>query len=343
MTNSLTPSGTGLVEAATMMEALLTGDESPATQTLRPADAAEQDSEVSTTEPLAEDSEDETLTEDAEQATEDSAEEEEAAADAEDAEEGDSKKEIQLVTVKIDGKEEQIPLEEAIRGYQRQADYSRNMNKLSQEYKTLESELAEVKTERAQYAELLTALESQLAQAGEQEPDWERLYAENPLEYVRQKDLWRDRRERMDAIAVEKQRLAELHAREQAETIASIVANSKAKLVEAIPDWKDQKRWEQDRTAIREYGMKLGFSEEELAQAYDHRAVVALYKAMKYDSIMAKRPQPQQKANAPKVAGAGTPASAPASKTKTAVNSAKQRLAKSGRLGDAAALFEKLI
>lgn len=341
MTNSLTPSGTGFAEAATKFEALLAGSD-PATQTPK-AEAAPKDSEVFTTEPLAEDSEDETLNESAEQADEDSAEEEEATADVEDGEEDDSKPEIQLVTVKIDGKEEQIPLEEAIRGYQRHADYSRSMNQVSQEKKALEAELAEIQTERAQYAELLTALESQLAQSVDQEPDWERLYSENPLEYVRQKDLWRDRRERIEAINAEKHRLGELHAREQAETIANVISQSKAELEKAVPEWKDQKRWDQDRAAIREYGNKLGFSDEELSQAYDSRAVLALYKSMKYDALMAKRPQPQQKSNAPKVAGGGTPANAPPTRTKTAVSGAKQRLAKTGKLGDAAFLFEKLL
>ena len=60
MTNSLTPSGTGFAEAATKFEALLAGND-PATQTPK-AEAAPRDSEVLTTEPLAEDSEDETLT-----------------------------------------------------------------------------------------------------------------------------------------------------------------------------------------------------------------------------------------------------------------------------------------
>lgn len=342
MTNSLTPSGTGFSEAATKMEALLAGD-TPATQTPQLADEAELDSEVSTAEPLAEDSEDETLPEAADEADADGAEEEEAAADAEDAEEGDSNKEIQLVTVKIDGKEEQIPLEEAIRGYQRHADYSRNMNQLHQEKQALESELSEVKTERAQYAELLTALQNQLSTGTEQEPDWDSLYRENPLEYVRQKDLWRDRKERLEAVSAEQQRLAQIQAAEQQQAIAQIVQQSSAKLIEAMPEWKDQKRWEQDRKAIREYGQKIGFSEQELAQAYDHRAVVALYKAMKYDSIMAKRPQPQQKANAPKVAGAGNPANAAPSKPKAEIKNAKQRLAQTGKLDAAASLFEKLI
>ena len=134
MTNSLTPSGTGFAEAATKFEALLAGDE-PATQTLNSVKAPK-DSEVLTTEPLAEDSEDETLTESSEQEEDDSANEEEATADVEDAEEDDSEPEIQLVTVKIDGKEEQIPLEEAIRGYQRHADYSRNMNQVAQREKS---------------------------------------------------------------------------------------------------------------------------------------------------------------------------------------------------------------
>jgi len=341
MTNSLTPSGTGFAEAATKFEALLAGND-PVTQTPK-AEAAPRDSEVLTTEPLAEDSEDETLTETADEAVDDSADEEEATADVEDGEEDDSKPEIQLVTVKIDGKEEQIPLEEAIRGYQRHADYSRSMNQVSQEKKALEAELTEIKTERAQYAELLTALESQLAQSVDQEPDWERLYSENPLEYVRQKDLWRDRRERIEAINAEKHRLGELHAREQAETIANVVSQSKAELQKAVPEWKDKKRWEQDRAAIREYGNKLGFSDEELAQAYDHRAVLALYKSMKYDALMAKRPQPQQKSNAPKVVGGGNSSNAPPTKTKSAVSGAKQRLAKTGKLGDAAFLFEKLL
>lgn len=341
MTNSLTPSGTGFVEAAAKFEALLAGDE-PATQTLKTNGAAK-DSEVFTTEPLAEDSEDETLTETADEAADDSANEEEATADVEDAEEGDSKPEIQLVTVKIDGKEEQIPLEEAIRGYQRHADYSRSMNQVSQERKALEAEITEIKTERAQYAELLNALESQLAQTVNQEPDWERLYSENPLEYVRQKDLWRDRRERIEAINAEKQRLGEIHASEHAEAIANVISQSKAELHKAVPEWKDQKRWEQDRAAIREYGNKLGFSDEELAQAYDHRAVLALYKSMKYDALMQKRPQPQQKSNAPKVVGGGNSSNAPPTRTKSAISNAKQRLAKTGSLGEAAFLFEKLL
>lgn len=342
MTNSLTPSGTGIVDAANQIEAILAGNEKPVNQTPAPEKAAIVEDSDSDSEPLeATETEDETPPEDSQEETE-GAEDEEAAADAEESDE-ETSDEIQLVTVKINGKEEQIPLEEAIKGYQRHADYSRKMNEVSESRKTLEAELAEVQTERAQYAQLLEALSSQLTQGTEREPDWEALYNENPLEYVRQKDLWRDRKERLEAVSAEQQRLNQIQAAEQQAAIQALVQENRAKLLQAIPEWKDSKRWEQDRTAIRAYGNKLGFTDEEIAQAYDHRAIVALYKAMKYDSIMAKRPQPSQKSNAPKVASAGTPANAPPTKTKSAVTNAKQRLAKSGRLSDAASLFEKLI
>lgn len=342
MTNSVNPSGAGLVEAATKFEALLAGDNSPTTQTTEPADAAIVEDSDSNTEPLnAQSSEDETPPE-ASNEEADGAEEDEGAANAEDSEES-QEPEVQLVTVKIDGKEEQIPLEEAIKGYQRHADYSRKMAEVKQGRESLQAELAEVKQERAQYAELLNALSAQLAQQTEQEPNWEELYQSNPLEYVRQKDLWRDRQERLAAASQEQQRLAALQAQEQQALIASTIQESQQKLVEAVPEWKDQKRWEQDRKAIREFGNKLGFSDEELSQAYDHRAVLALYKAMKYDAIMANKPLPNKKGTAPKVASAGSQANLPPTKPKKEIFSAKQRLAKSGRLGDAAALFEKLI
>lgn len=341
MTNSLTPSGTGIVDAANQIEAILAGGQ-PETQTPVSKKAAIVEDSDSNSEPLeATETEDETPPEDSQEDTE-GAEDEEAAADVEESDE-ETSEEIQFVTVKIDGKEEQIPLEEAIKGYQRHADYSRKMNEVSQSQKSLEAELAEIQTERAQYAQLLQALSSQLQQGTEREPDWEALYNENPLEYVRQKDLWRDRRERMEAVAAEQNRLAQMQAMEQQAAIQNAVKESRAKLLEAVPEWKDSKKWEQDRAAIRAYGNKLGFSDEEIAQAYDHRAIVALYKAMKYDNIMAKRPQPQQKANAPKVASAGTSANLPPTKAKSAITNAKQRLAKSGRLNDAALLFEKLI
>lgn len=327
MTETSNPEqGTGLMGAASAFEAFLAGEadnQTPQEQVEAPQDAPADDDQ---TEALSADAElDETPPEDADdEADDEGADDVEAAADDEDDETDES--ETKLVTVKIDGKEEQVDLEEVIAGYQRTADYTRKTQALSQERAAFQQEAEAVQQEREQYAELLTALAGQLQTMQSQEPDWDKLYSEDPLEYVRQKDIWRDNQERLRATQMEQQRLQDMAQQEQAKQIQQIVAQSREKMVEAIPAWRDKAKWDADRSALREYGKTaLGFSEQELDQAYDHRAVVALYKAMKYDQMMAKRPTKAQPSG-PKVAKAGSSTQAP--KTRSQVTRAKQRLAK---------------
>lgn len=264
--------------------------------------------------------------------------EEEIAADDDEGSES-AEPEVQLVTVTINGKTEQIPLEEAVKGYQRQADYSRKTQALADERRTLESEKQAVLEERSQYAQLLNALQVQLQNAQPQEPDWQKLYETDPMEWVRQREIWRERQEKLAAAQYEAQRVQALTVQEQQAQLAKIVQEGRQKLVEMVPAWKDAKKWEADRAGLLDYGQQLGFTPEELNAAYDPRAVVALYKAMQYDALMAKRPQ----AVPPKVktAPAGSASSAP--RPQSDATKAKQRLAKTGKVADAAALFENFI
>lgn len=323
---------TGLTGAAQSFEAMLAGGNSDLNAPEykeAPTEAPAQEAEAFE----GEVNEDETADAQAEVASED-----EPAAEDEDTD--GSQPEVQLVTVTINGKTAQIPLDEAVKGYQRQADYSRKTSALSEERKAFEAERQTVTQERAQYAQLLTALQQQVQANLQQEPDWQRLYDTDPLEYVRQKDVWRERQDKLAAAQFESQRLTALQAQEQNNYLAKLVQENRAKLTEAIPAWKDSKKWEADRPKLLEYGQKLGFTAEELGQTYDSRAVVALYKAMQFDALNANRPQPVTN-KGPKTASAGSASTAP--KSASDVTKAKQRLAQTGRLGDAASLFEAFL
>ena len=323
---------TGLTGAAQSFEAMLAGGNSDLNAPEykeAPTEAPAQEAEAFE----GEVNEDETADAQAEVASED-----EPAAEDEDTD--GSQPEVQLVTVTINGKTEQIPLDEAVKGYQRQADYSRKTSALSEERKAFEAERQTVTQERAQYAQLLTALQQQVQANLQQEPDWQRLYDTDPLEYVRQKDVWRERQDKLAAAQFESQRLTALQAQEQNNYLAKLVQENRAKLTEAIPAWKDSKKWETDRPKLLEYGQKLGFTAEELGQTYDSRAVVALYKAMQFDALNANRPQPVTN-KGPKTASAGSASTAP--KSASDVTKAKQRLAQTGRIGDAASLFEAFL
>lgn len=325
--------GTGLDTAAKAIEAILAGNSSDNQEPKKPDEAEVSSDELET---LADDAEEETPTaEDAEDAEAEEAEPEE--------EEGEAEEEElpKVVTVKIDGKAMEVPLDEVVAGYQRQADYSRKTQALAEERKALEQEKAQVQTERVQYAQVLSALQAQLSQQMEQQPDWDRLYAEDPIEWVRQREVWREKQEKLAAARIEQARLAEQQTVEQQQMLSQHLQSERNRLIEAIPTWKDAKVWERDRQQLREYGRKFGFTDEELSQAYDHRAVVALYKSMKYDALMAARktvrPDPAPPAQTPRKSAAVSP------RPVSDVTRAKQRLAKTGSVRDAAAVFEKLI
>ena len=245
-----------------------------------------------------------------------------------------------LVTVKIDGKEQQLPLSEVTAGYQRQQDYTRKTQEVAERRREMESEAEAVFQERQQYSQLLEALSSQLENQMQQEPDWDAIYQQNPAAYVREKSRWDDMKERRQAAQAEMQRVSRLNAEQNQQQMMQRLGSERERMLEAVPEWKDDKKFDSGRKQIREYGKSLGFSDEELSQVFDHRAVVALWKAAQYDSLTRNRPEAQRNAG-PKPAKAGS-AHSGASQA-SSYKKARMRLAKSGSLDDAAALMRTLI
>lgn len=318
-------------EAATMFETLLS---EPSETEEGLADVTAETAEQAETTAPEDEAAQETPSEDEEVAAED-----EGTADAEETEEKPDQG-PQLVTVKVNGKTEQLPIDEVAKGYQRQADYSQKTADLADQRRAFEADRQKVQEERAQYAQLLSSLSDQLKKA-EAEPDWQTLYDTNPLEYVRQKDLFRERQDRAAAAQYETQRLQQVQASEQQAALQKSVAEGRAKLTEAMPDWKDAKKWDADRVKLLDYGKKLGFTDQELSNTYDHRAVIALHKARLYDELVAKKPVAVVR-KAPTALPAGSAQTVTARQTSDETR-AKQRLAKTGSIRDAAAVFEKFL
>jgi len=329
------PSEIGIAEAADRMAALLGGEAEP-----KPAKSQVAPAETEEVEASAEDVE-ETPSYDGEAAETDevdaSSEEDatETAEDDEDSSEGEPSDDT-LITVKIDGKMQQVTLKEAREGYQRQSDYSRNMNAIREEKQEVEAVRQQAKALEETYAQLIPALRQQLESMMPQEPDWEKLHREDPLNYPLIRDQWRDYQERLAATRAEQERLSYLRQHEEQAQLRKIVEEGQKWLVEKNPEWRDAKKWDDARSKLKDYGRKVGYTDEELAQAYDPRALLVLDKARKYDELMANRPKPQ-KQEGPKPMKAGTAASSP--RKTTEITRMKQRLAKTGSVDDAAAFF----
>lgn len=247
----------------------------------------------------------------------------------------------QIFSVKIDGTEVEVTLDELQKGYSRTLDYTRKTQQIAEVRKQAEGELQAVRAEREQYSQLLSALEAQVQQAAQPNIDWDRLYNEDPIEWVRQREVMRDNQDRAAAIQSEKQRLSQLSQQEQAQFMQQKLQQEQEALLAAIPDWKDAKKAQAEKTLLVEFGQKIGFTPDELKSVVDHRAVLMLRKAALYDQMMSKRGNIKPVTNnGPRPAKPG--AAGRVSNSTESVR-AQQRVAKTGRVDDAAnAIFQLL-
>ena len=247
----------------------------------------------------------------------------------------------QVFSVKVDGKEVEVTLDELQKGYSRTQDYTRKTQQIAEARKQTEAELQAVRAEREQYAQLLGALEAQVQQSAQPNIDWDRLYQEDPIEYVRQREVMRENKEKAEAIQSEQQRLAFLSQQEQAQFMQQKFQQEQEALLAAIPDWKDAKKAQAEKALLVEFGQKIGFTPEELKSVVDHRAVLMLRKAALYDQMMSKRGNIKPVTNnGPRPA---KPGAAGRVSSSTESVRAQQRVAKTGRVDDAAnAIFQLL-
>lgn len=243
--------------------------------------------------------------------------------------------------VRIDGEEVEVTLEELQSGYSRQQDYTRKTQELSNQRKTIEQQQQELAQRDAIYSQLLPKLEAQLKGELAGEPDWNKLYEDDPVGYVREKQLWDEKKEKLQATQAEQQRLQQEAAQKQQEQIAQMVQEGQQKLLELIPEWQDPEVATKDKLAIREYGINvLGYTPQEMDAVYDYRALLGLRNAwLQSKTVKAVKKKPTEKAKA-RVARPGT-TNRP--KSVAPVKKAKQRLAKTGKPSDAAKVFEQLL
>ena len=317
-----------MADAASAISAMLAPEEGQAqVDETQPAEVSEEDTEAAASEVD-------------ESGVEDAPDEETAEEQSEDDEESEEQDQPQTFTVKVDGKEVAVTLDELQKGYSRTQDYTRKTQQIAEVRKQVEQETQAIRAEREQYAQLLGALQAQL-QTSEPQVDLERLYHEDPIEWVRQKEVLRERQEKAYAIQAEQQRLSQLSQQEQQRAMEAHLESQKDALLAALPEWRDPKKAKAEKALVLESAKSVGFSDDDLKSVYDHRLVLLLRKAAMYDQMVSKRQGIKPVVNnGPRPA---KPGAAGRVSTTTESTRAKQRLAKTGRVDDAASAIELLL
>ena len=330
METTMTPeSGSGLTinEAASQMFGMLGDDEAPEEGQVEASQEADEAEDY-----IGDDVEDDD-TDDTDSDEED-----------EDAEESDDDE--PRYRVKMAGEEREITQSELIKLAQQGADYTKKSQQVAEERKRLEAEskvIIEARKERMEYAQRLQALQQYLEQQAPQADDLEYLKENDPIGYAVKVAELTQQKEQMAAIRAEQERLAAMQQAETVQQQRAYIAQQAQLVSQLIPDYADAQKGESLRKELRAYAKSIGYTDEEVNSVYDARTVKALYDAMQYARLQKAKPEVTKKVSqAPKAMKAGNSKSGKSSNTEQ-LKRDRSKLKQTGKVKDAARLFEQFI
>lgn len=272
---------------------------------------------------------------------------EEVEAQAEEAVEEVQEEEVQETPryrVKVDNEELEVDLDELIKGYSRTSDYTKKTQSLAEQRKQVEAERTKIEEAaklRDTYSQRLQVIEQMLS--AQPEEDLTALKDSDPVGYAIKVAEKMEREKQLSAVRAEREAVQAKQAAEQQERLKAHLSQEAERLKAAIPDLADEVKGEVIRKEIRDYAKSNGWTDQELSQVYDHRAVIALYRAMQFEKLQKAKPAVQKKvAEAPKALKPGVGSQRIDKDSEIAKKLSKQ-LKQTGRTRDAAAIFERFL
>jgi len=279
----------------------------------------------------------------AEEETEE-AEAEEETEDESEIEDEEVIEEEQTFTVKAAGEEKEVTLDELKKSYQLGSDYTKKTQEVAEQRKVIDQEakaIIEARQVRDSYAQKLQAVEQFLVGSNDSPEDLATMKENDPIGYAVKVAEMTEKKDQLQQVNAERQRIAQEQESDRSVNMQKYVEGEAQKLTQSLPEFSDKTKGEQIRNEIRNYGKKVGFTDDELSQVYDSRHVLVLHKAAQYDKLMAGKAGVKKKvANAPKTMKGG------AKVKQTVTDRTKKqhkRLLQTGDARDAAALFENFI
>jgi hypothetical protein len=259
--------------------------------------------------------------------------------DDEDEEEvSDDELDGQEFEVMVEGQPTKVKLREALDGYIRTQTFHQRLNKLNDFRKELTGAAEKLVADRQRTDEILGEAEATLQAILPPEPDWDKLYTEDPKS-ARELQKQYDGLKGKIAEVREKRQKAQKEAAEKALADQQEFARTEFPKFAAKAGWKDQKQAKRDIDSMRATALSLGFTEQEVSSVYDSRMLSVLLKAAKYDRLMAAKPKAVIRNGKPLKPGAGT-----ASRTaQRGVSKAQKKLSRTGSVDDAAAVMSRIL
>mgnify|MGYP003124921285 FL=1 len=253
-----------------------------------------------------------------------------------------------LYEVTINGVKQQVTLDELTKGYSRESDYTRKTMDLSDQRKEVESmqenlkkELDAVKSSRDQYEVQIGELTKNLNQ--EENIDWDALYNSDPAQYVRKKAEQDKRKEALLIAQQEQQRINQEKRAEQEKVYQDYIAKERKLLADKLPIYADKDKGKDYVEKLKNFALESGYSQKELDMMVDHRAVLMLDKAFRYNQLQKTKLDKNKVNKPPRIVRSNASNVSEESDVKQRHDRRMNKLKKSGSVRDAQSVLKEMI
>jgi len=255
----------------------------------------------------------------------------------------------ELYKLTVNGQEVEVTLDELRKGYSRQQDYTQKTEKLSQDRKTVDQlkndftrQSEEAKIKRDQYEKQLQVLSEQLKQSEPSKVDLDRLYEDDPAEYVRVKAEQDRQKELLNSAIQEKERIQAEKQEEYNRTYSNYLEQQRELLSKKLPIYADKDKGPEFVKNLTNFAKEIGYSDQEISQLVDHRAVMMLANAYRYDKLKKANLKNKKVTKVSKVISSSSPKVQDDSDVVKRMNSKKATLKKTGKVADAVSILEQM-
>jgi len=200
----------------------------------------------------------------------------------------------ELYDVTVNGQMQKVNLDELKQGYSKGLDYTKKTMDLGDQRRNLETEKDTISKEkdevsklREEYAKKLSVVEQNLQV--EDNIDWVKLAQDDPSDYAIKKAEYDKKKDLQARIQKEQARVNEERKQEQEKVYQSFIQSENKKLIDKMPVFGDEKKVNKVMQDIGQFALKSGYTEQELNMLVDHRALITLYQAAKYDQLLQKK------------------------------------------------------
>lgn len=255
----------------------------------------------------------------------------------------------ELYRVVVDGQEHEVTLDELMKGYSRQSDYTRKTEKLSQDRKSVEElkneytrQNEEAKIKRDQYEKQIQVLSEQLKQSEPSKVDLDRLYEDDPAEYVRVKAEQDRRKELLEKANQERERIQSEKQEEQSKQYNAYLEQQRELLAQKLPIYADKEKGPEFIKNLTNYAKEIGYTDQEINMLVDHRSVIMLANAYRYDKLKKANLKNKKVTKVSKVVSSSSAKVQDENEVAKRMKSKKATLRKTGKVQDAVSVLREM-